>query len=135
MKLKIFLASIVLFLFSSCIKKDEHLSVLLATKMLINKTWYLDYSITANKTKSYLGQSTYFINFIENNNSITDSDGILGNYYITETEGGLTIQIIGKTVAGNSISYSYNVDMMGDKHMVLLYNANNIEIKQYYSTR
>ena len=62
---KVFMAKIlVLVLFiTGCAKSTEGIDMQLAKDFLSNKIWYLDYTVNATNTKTYVGQSTYFISF------------------------------------------------------------------------
>jgi len=123
---------------TSCSKDAAGAQVELSYNMLKEKTWYLDYvqSIvgTTTTTKSYIGQSTYFINFLEDRSTL-DSDGITGKYSVTNTGGRLSISIIGKTTSGNAVSYNYQVESMGAKNLVLSYVVNGSTYKMFYTAR
>jgi hypothetical protein len=123
---------------TSCSKDATGTQVELSYNMLQEKTWYLDYvqSIAGSTTttKSYLGQSTYFINFSEDRSTI-DSDGIAGKYIVSNTSGRLSINITGKTTSGNAVSYTYQVESMGAKNLVLSYVVNGITYKMFYTAR
>lgn len=118
----------------SCTKSNDNANIKLASNMLINKTWYLDYSVTANKTKTYLGQQTYFINFIDFFTA-SDSDGINGTYSLSNVDGKLVLNFSGKTASGNTIISNYLVESVGYKNMVLSFVSSGITTKQYYTTR
>mgnify|MGYP000116599660 CR=1 FL=1 len=133
MKKAIFFLSILLATVS-CKKSETDLNIRLASNMLINKTWYLDYSITDNKMKTYLGQQTYFINFFDEIRT-SDSDGVGGIYNLSNMNGQLILIISGQTSIGNSISSSYVVENIGNKNMVLSFVSKGVITKQYYSTR
>lgn len=49
----------------SCNKDSTNDEITLSYQYLADKTWYLDYSQTDSLIKTYIGQSTYFINFIK----------------------------------------------------------------------
>ena len=49
----------------SCNKEVSSTKADLIQSKLVNKTWYLDYSITGSITKTFLGQSTYYITFLK----------------------------------------------------------------------
>ncbi len=64
---KIFILSLIAaFTFSivSCNKELPNTKSDLIQSKLVNKTWYLGYSITGSVTKTFVGQSTYFITFL-----------------------------------------------------------------------
>ena len=122
----------------SCSKDATGAQVELSYNMLQEKTWYLDYvqSVvgTTTTTKSYIGQSTYFINFLEDRSTL-DSDGITGKYSVANTGGRLSINIVGKTASGNPVSYNYQVESMGAKNLVLSYVVNGTTYKMFYTAR
>jgi hypothetical protein len=122
----------------SCSKDAAGSQVELSYNMLQEKTWYLDYvqSVvgTTATTKSYIGQSTYFINFLEDRSTL-DSDGIAGKYSVANTGGHLSISITGKTTSGNAVSYNYQVESMGAKNLVLSYVVNGSTYKMFYTAR
>ena len=123
---------------ASCSKDAAGAQVELSYNMLKEKTWYLDYvqSVvgTTTTTKSYIGQSTYFINFLEDRSTL-DSDGITGTYSVANAGGRLSISITGKTTSGNAVSYNYQVESMGAKNLVLSYVVNGTTYKMFYTAR
>ena len=50
---------------TSCSKDTSGAEINLTYQMLSDKTWYLDYSISGTTKKNYLGQTTYFIDFLK----------------------------------------------------------------------
>ena len=122
--------------YSACSKNTPGTDSDLCYKMLSDKTWYLDYlqifTGTTIKTKTYTGQSTYFINFLKDLSTL-DSDGINGNYTILKIDGRLQIHVQAKTSNGSYIEYNYNIESMGDKHMILTYSFTTVTTKLYYS--
>jgi len=74
------IAAFTLTLFA-CNKETSSTQTNVMNSMLANKTWYLDYSITSDTTKSYVGQSTYFVTYLKDG-SIKDSDGLTGSYTV-----------------------------------------------------
>lgn len=128
-------------LFSGCTKTDIGASQLALTyQMLADKTWYLDYSQTissaATKTRTYVGQSTYFINLLKDKTTV-DSDGITGTYTVENTAGTLQLKVVGKTANGTNVSYSYTIETVGTNNLVTKYSivADNSTVKLYYSTK
>ncbi len=123
---------------ASCSKDAASAQVELSYNMLQEKTWYLDYAqsiVGANvTTRSYIGQSTYFINFLEDRSTI-DSDGITGKYSVANTGGHLSISITGKTASGNPVSYNYQVESMGSKNLVLSFVISGTTYKKFYTAR
>jgi hypothetical protein len=123
---------------TSCSKDTPGAQIELSYKMLSDKTWYLDYLETTTgstvKTKTYLGQSTYFINFLKDKTTL-DSDGLTGNYSIDLVNGKILVKVNAKTFGGNTVNYDYIVESMGAKVLVLSYNTNGTNNKFYYSAK
>jgi hypothetical protein len=138
-KLYTFIA-IVLFAITvpSCSKDVDSAKLDLSYKILADKTWYLDYlqTITGTtvKTKTYIGQSTYFINFLSDNTTL-DSDGISGTYKVVNVNGRLNIMVTAKTTGGNVVEYDYNVESLGSKVLVMSYLSGNTVNKFFYSSK
>ena len=124
--------------FSACSKDTPTSQVELSYKMLSDKTWFLDYvqTITGStvKTKTYLGQSTYFINFLKDNTTL-DSDGIAGTYSVEVVSGKILVKVNAKTLGGNAVTYDYKVESMGAKVLIMSYDVNGITNKFYYSAK
>lgn len=122
----------------SCSKDVSSADTILSEQMLQDKTWFLDYSITttgsSNVTKTYVGQSTYFINFLKNR-STKDSDGLNGTYQIKNIGGKLQIQVNAKTVGSTTVEYTYIVESVGAKDLVVSFIANSQTTKRYFSVR
>ena len=74
---------------SACNKDNTGIEVNLAYRLIADKTWYLDYAQTINgntvSNRTYLGQPTYFINYLKNL-ATSDSDGLVGVYEIIKNE-------------------------------------------------
>lgn len=124
--------------FESCTKSANGSDITLAQQFIQDKTWYLDYSMitssTGTKTKTYVGQSTYFVNYLAN--GITkDSDGIDGTYTVEKIDNQLQIHVQAKTNASTSVEFIYNIESVGAKNLVLSYQLNNQSTKLYYSAR
>jgi hypothetical protein len=134
----LFLTAIISAANFSCSKDIAGAQVDLSYNMLQEKTWYLDYAQTivgsTVTNKSYIGQSTYFINFLEDRTTL-DSDGIVGKYTVISTGGKLSISIVGKTTSGNAVTYNYQVESMGSKNLVLSYTVNGTIYKMFYSAK
>ena len=122
----------------SCSKDASSADTILSEQMLQDKTWFLDYSITttgsSNVTKTYVGQSTYFINFLKNR-STKDSDWLNGTYQIKNIGGKLQIQVNAKTVGSTTVDYTYIVESVGAKDLVVSFIANSQTTKRYFSVR
>ncbi len=120
---------------TSCSKDSSGAEINLTQQMLSDKTWYLDYSITGTSKKTYLGQSTYFINFLKNNNT-SDSDGLEGTYTIEKIGKVLQIHVQAKTSSTNTVEYIYNIESIGSDNLILYYTINGATFptKLYFST-
>lgn len=125
-------------LFGACSKSANGSDITLTQQLIQDKTWYLDYSIintpTSTKTKTYVGQSTYFVNYLSNGNT-KDSDGINGTYTVEKIDNQLQIHVQAKTNATTSVEFIYNIESVGAKNLVLYYQLNNQLTKLYYSAR
>jgi hypothetical protein len=121
---------------SSCSKDRSGEEINLTYQMLKDKTWYLDYSITGTSKKTYLGQSTYFINFLSQENKTTDSDGLDGTYRVEKNGNVLQIHVQAKTSSTNLVEYIYNIESIGSSNLILYYtlNGTTVPTKLYFST-
>jgi hypothetical protein len=110
----------------------------LSYKLLADKTWYLEYaqttSGTTTTTRSYVGQATYFINYLKNLTT-TDSDGLMGTYTLQNTNNLLQIQVIAKTPNGNNSIYQYEVISLGAKNLILSYSLGGTKTQLFFSTQ
>jgi hypothetical protein len=120
---------------TSCSKDSSGAEINLTQQMLSDKTWYLDYSITGTSKKTYLGQSTYFINFLKNNNT-TDSDGLQGTYTVEKIGNLLQIHVQAQTSSTNTVEYIYNIESIGTNNLILYYTLTGATVptKLYFST-
>jgi hypothetical protein len=120
---------------SSCSKDNSGSEITLSYQMLSDKTWYLDYSITGNSKRSYVGQSTYFIDFLKNKTT-KDSDGLNGTYTVEKVGKVLQIHVQAKTSSTNTVEYIYNIESIGSDNLILFYTLNGATIptKFYFST-
>jgi hypothetical protein len=133
----------ILFLFSllsltqltSCSKDNIGADINLSYQMLSDKTWYLDYSITGTSKRSYVGQSTYFIDFLKNKTT-KDSDGLNGTYTVEKAGKVLQIHVQAKKGSTNTVEYIYNIESIGSDNLILFYTLNGATIptKLYFST-
>jgi len=130
--------TVFLFGFNSCSKDKDEAQTNLSYRMLSDKTWFLDYVETINgssvKTRSYLGQTTYFINFLKDYTTL-DSDGISGTFTIDVVDSKILIKVNAKTFGGNSVIYNYEVHSLGAKVLVMSNFSNGIVNKYYYSSK
>lgn len=118
----------------SCKKDISNNELKLSYQMLGDKTWYLDYAKLENITKTYIGQPTYFINFLKDKNTY-DSDGLTGSYTIEKIDNKLQIHVQASTKQLNPIEYIYNIESIGSKYLVLSYTNQGKITKLYYSTK
>lgn len=120
----LFLAVISLVLFS-CNKETASTQKDVMQRLLVNKNWFLDYSITASTSatspalvKSYVGQSTYFVTYLKDGTT-KDSDGLTGTYSveIINNQSQIHVQLI--TINGNPFEVIYDIISVGDTKLVL----------------
>lgn len=137
MKKLLILLSASILLLSACKKDTTASEISLAYKMISDKIWFLDYNqtITATKTsiKTYVGQSTYFIKFL-NNLTTVDSDGITGTYSVRKVNGKLQIYVVAKTSGNNTLEYIYEIETLGANNMILYYSVDGVTTKFFYNT-
>jgi hypothetical protein len=135
-KLLIVLCTSILLL-NACKKDTTDSEISLAYKMISDKIWFLDYNqtITATKTsmKTYVGQSTYFIKFL-NNFTTLDSDGITGTYSVRKINGKLQIYVVAKSAGTNALEYVYEIETLGANNMILYYSVDGVTTKFFYNT-
>lgn len=133
------LFSLVLLLsISSCNKEVAATEQTVSYQLLAEKTWYLQYAQTSTGsntiTKSYIGQATYFINYLKNLTTL-DSDGLVGTYLLQNTNNQLQIQVTAKTPNGNTSNYQYQVVSLGAKNMILSYSSGITNTQLFFSTQ
>jgi hypothetical protein len=117
-KLYILLLAAIAFTFGSCNKETATTQTDVMNSMLTNKNWYLDYSITGTSTKSYVGQSTYFVTYLKDG-STKDSDGLTGTYSVEVIGNQSQIHVQLKTANGNPLEVIYNIISVGETKLVL----------------
>ena len=117
-KLYFLLLAAITFTFGSCNKETANTQTDVMNSMLINKNWYLDYSITGTSTKSYVGQSTYFVTYLKDG-STKDSDGLTGTYSVEVIGNQSQIHVQVKTASGNPLEVIYNIISVGESNLVL----------------
>ena len=122
---------------TSCSKDTSGAEIDLTYQMLSDKTWFLDYSITGTSKRTYLGQSTYFIDF-EKNKETKDSDGLNGTYKVEKIGNILQIHVTAKTSSVSSVEYEiiYNIESIGTNYLILYYTLTGATVptKLYFST-
>jgi hypothetical protein len=114
---KLLLAAITLAIIS-CNKETPTTQTDVMNSMLTNKNWYLDYSITGTSTKSYVGQSTYFVTYLKDGTT-NDSDGLTGTYSVEVIGNQSQIHVQLKTANGNPLEVIYNIISVGETKLVL----------------
>jgi hypothetical protein len=102
----------------ACNKETPTTQTDVMNNMLTNKTWYLDYSVTGSATKSYVGQSTYFVTY-QKDGSVKDSDGLTGIYTVELINGKSQIHVQVKTANGNPLEVIYDIISVGNTKLVL----------------
>jgi hypothetical protein len=117
-KLYILLLAAIAFTFGSCNKETATTQTDVMNSMLTNKNWYLDYSITGTSTKSYVGQSTYFVTYLKDGTT-KDSDGLTGTYSVEVIGNQSQIHVQLKTASGNPLEVIYNIISVGETKLVL----------------
>lgn len=122
-------------MFSGCTKSTEGIDIQLAKEFLSNKIWYLDYTVTGANSRTYVGQSTYFISFLKDNSS-KDSDGYIGTYSVEKWNGSLEIHIQSQKSNGSSIEYKYTIESAGENNLILSYllAGQTQKTKMYFSS-
>ena len=120
---------------SSCTKSTDGAEINLSYQILADKTWHLDYSITGTNKKTYIGQSTYFIDFLKNKTT-SDSDGLYGTYTVEKIGNELQIHVQAKTSSSNIIEYIYTIESIGTANLVLTYVSTGASVptKLYFSS-
>ena len=119
---------------TSCSKDNVLAETKLAQKMIEEKAWFLDYSQTGTLTKTYVGQATYYINFLKNLTT-QDSDGLNGSYSVEKINGQLQIHVQAKTSNGNPIEYIYDIVSVGSENLILSYTLSGKTTQLYYTSK
>jgi hypothetical protein len=130
-KLSILLLACLLF---SCKKDENTINAEIAYSMLSDKTWFLDYKQIGSESKNYVGQSTYFINFL-NDRTTKDSDGTKGSFSIVASNGQLQISVNATSINGNPLIYTYQIESIGANNLILSFVENGQTTKMYYSLK
>ena len=128
------IASMIILGLSACSKNETAAELNVTKNMLSDKTWYLDYSVTDNVTKTYVGQTTYFINFLKSGQT-KDSDGIVGYYAIQKPANILQLYVNASTISGAPANYTYNIESVGVQNLILSFTKNGTTTQLYYSTK
>jgi hypothetical protein len=117
----------------ACNKETATTQTDVMNNMLTNKTWYLDYSVTGSATKSYVGQSTYFVTYLKDG-SVKDSDGLTGTYTVELINSKSQIHVQVKTANGNPLEVIYDIISVGDSKMILAKQVTSGATTQMYFT-
>ena len=112
------LLAVIIFTMNACNKETPTTQTDVMNSMLTNKNWYLDYSITGTSTKSYVGQSTYFVTYLKDGTT-NDSDGLTGTYSVKVIGNQSQIHVQLKTANGNPLEVIYNIISVGETKLVL----------------
>jgi hypothetical protein len=112
------LLAVIIFTMNACNKETATTQTDVMNSMLTNKNWYLDYSITGTSTKSYVGQSTYFVTYLKDGTT-NDSDGLTGTYSVEVIGNQSQIHVQLKTANGNPLEVIYNIISVGETKLVL----------------
>ena len=118
----------------ACSKDTSLAETNLAQKMIQDKSWFLDYSQTGTLTKTYVGQATYYINFLKNLTT-QDSDGLNGTYSVEKVSGQLQIHVQATTSNGNPIEYIYDIVSVGSENLILSYTLSGKTTQLYYTSK
>jgi hypothetical protein len=118
----------------SCSKDTTLAETNLTQKMIQDKAWFLDYSQTGAVTKTYVGQATYYINFLKNLTT-QDSDGLNGTYSVEKISGQLQIHVQATTSNGNPIEYIYDIISVGAENLILSYTLSGKTSQLYYTSK
>ena len=102
----------------ACNKETATTQTDVMNNLLTNKNWYLDYSITGTATKSYVGQSTYFVTYLKDGTT-KDSDGLTGTYTVEVIGNQSQIHVQVKTANGNLLEVIYNIISVGETKLLL----------------
>ena len=112
------LLAVIIFTMNACNKETATTQTDVMNSMLTNKNWYLDYSITGTSTKSYVGQSTYFVTYLKDGTT-KDSDGLTGTYSVEVIGNQSQIHVQLKTASGNPLEVIYNILSVGETKLIL----------------
>jgi hypothetical protein len=116
--IKLFILAFSILTIISCNKETATTQTEVMNSLLTNKNWYLDYSITGTSTKSYVGQSTYFVTYLKDGTT-KDSDGLMGTYTVELINNQSQIHVQVKTANGNPLEVVYNIISVGETKLIL----------------
>ena len=124
---------VISFTLVACNKETASTQTDVMNTLLTNKNWYLDYSITGTATKSYVGQSTYFVTYLKDGTT-KDSDGLTGIYTVELINNQSQIHVQVKTANGNPLEVVYNIISVGASNLVLSKVVSTGTPTQFYFT-
>ena len=127
------LIATITFTLFACNKENATTQTDVMNTLLTNKNWYLDYSITGTATKSYVGQSTYFMTYLKDGTT-KDSDGLSGTYSVEFVNNQSQIHVQVKTANGNPLEVIYNIISVGASNLVLSKVVSTGTPTQFYFT-
>ena len=130
----LFISTFVLVILLSCNKETATTQTEVMNSLLTNKNWYLDYSITGTSTKSYVGQSTYFVTYLKDG-STKDSDGLMGTYTVELINNQSQIHVQVKTANGNPLEVVYNIISVGETKLILSKVTTSTPIALYFTNK
>ncbi len=118
----------------SCNKETATTQTEVMNSLLTNKNWYLDYSITGTSTKSYVGQSTYFVTYLKDGTT-KDSDGLMGTYTVELINNQSQIHVQVKTANGNPLEVVYNIISVGETKLILSKETTGTPTALYFTNK
>jgi hypothetical protein len=129
---------LMLSLFTSACNKDlNQVTSTVIDKMIVNKTWYLDYSIIGSKTQSFVGQTSYSVTYFKDGTT-KDSDGLSGTYTISNNDNGqYQIQVQGTSINGNAVNYTHIIESVSDLTMIqsFISTGQSAKTSLYFSSK
>jgi hypothetical protein len=128
------LVAVITFTIISCNKETATTQTEVMNSLLTNKNWYLDYSITGSSTKSYVGQSTYFVTYLKDG-STKDSDGLMGTYTVELINNQSQIHVQVKTANGNPLEVVYNIISVGETKLILSKVSSGTPTALYFTNK
>jgi hypothetical protein len=132
--IKLFILAFSILTIISCNKETATTQTEVMNSLLTNKNWYLDYSITGTSTKSYVGQSTYFVTYLKDG-STKDSDGLMGTYTVELINNQSQIHVQVKTANGNPLEVVYNIISVGETKLILSKVSSGTPTALYFTNK
>jgi hypothetical protein len=132
--IKLFILVFSILTIISCNKEIATTQTELMNSLLINKNWYLDYSITGTSTKSYVGQATYFVTYLKDGTT-KDSDGLMGTYTVELINNQSQIHVQLKTANGNPLEVVYNIISVGETKLILSKVSSGTPTALYFTNK